>query len=334
MRSSFRRIFFLSFIVTILIVTPMVVANAASEMENAGVVSSEDDLMDTSHFIEKYYIYDEETGTLIEVPCRPARSFNMDTSAPVVIDYVYDEETGEWEEVIYTLDEASTDLYLIDNDNRFEVVNSTRFPYCTMVELIVTHRDASGVYQDTLGSGVLVGDRTVLTAGHNVCSKNYGEAVKIQVTPGGRASTSNRYYADSFLAASEWLDNFEDNYDYAVIHLEESPNVGYLETKVLSTATLETKSFIAYGYPGDKPRRGILWRTAASDQYLDTVSTNLFQFRGYVSGGMSGGPIVCSDDTETVVGILKGQKSVGPGYRGAVFTRITSSIQNLIEQMS
>lgn len=153
------------------------------------------------YLIEKYHIYDEETGTLIEVPCRPARSFNMNTSVPVVIDYVYDEETGEWEEVIHTLDEDSTDLYLIDNDNRLKVANSTRFPYCTMVELMITHCDASGVYQDTRGSGVLVGDRTVLTAGYNVYSKDYGEAVKIQVTPGLYTKCLRSIFRRRFLCA-------------------------------------------------------------------------------------------------------------------------------------
>ena len=92
--------------------------------ENAGVVSSEDDLMDTSHFLEKYHIYDEETGTLIEVPCEPAPDFYVNTSALAVIDCFYDEETGECKEVLYIVGEGPTDWYLVDNDNRSKVPNS------------------------------------------------------------------------------------------------------------------------------------------------------------------------------------------------------------------
>ena len=259
---------------------------------------------DMDHCISVYYSSDPKTGELIEVP--------------------YEDRTP-----IATVEDGETIPFLIEKDNRFQVGNTTRFPYCTMVEIWAYFKNSDHIYSH--GSGVLVGDKTVLTAGHLVWDEDYGSATKITVIPGGSAGTMSTYYANSLFTPYEWQTEFDFEYDYAIINLKESPNVGYLETNVLSTETIEATSFSAYGYPDDKTK-GTLWYTTAGQ--VDKATVRRFTFRGYSSTGMSGGPIMSDNNTNTVVAILSGDGILSTGYKGIVAVRINKSIQNYIAEMS
>lgn len=222
------------------------------------------------------------------------------------------------------------ELFVIDKDNRFQVSDTSRFPYCTMVEVIAHFKDGNGNRKILHGSGVLVGKRTVLTVAHNLCDQTYGWATSVEVIPGGSAGTSATYASSNFTTSDEWANSFNGSYDYGFISLNHSPGVGYLDTKVLTNSELLSEACCAYGYPDDKKsdNKRTLWYTAGME--VEGAMTYTFTFRGWSITGMSGGPVVSSSDTNTVLGIVVGDTRLNE-RRAVAALRITDAIQKKIQ---
>jgi V8-like Glu-specific endopeptidase len=73
---------------------------------------------------------------------------------------------------------------VIGRDDRVQITNTTAYPWRTICSLIITARDGSR----WIGTGWLVGPRTVITAGHCVyMHKRGGWARSIEVIPGRNA---------------------------------------------------------------------------------------------------------------------------------------------------
>lgn len=269
-------------------------------------------------------VSEEFEATLKGRDPRSAVSYNARTDEVTIDTYTAIESYG-------MLETAPSDIVHEDisvnatfpTDDRTEIKNVTTFPYRAVVE-ITAYFSGGGTLT---GTGAMVGEKTVLTAGHVVYDQDYGWATKVEIVPGGVLSGYDTYAGYQFTSVIGWTQNADFEYDYAVIQLEESPGVGYFGTHAETTANLKKDSFYAYGFPDDKDD-GTLWRTG-SGAYL--ISDRRFYFDGYSTDGLSGSPVVAQDDTEYILGILSGNMATTSGKRVIVAVRITSEIVKFIK---
>lgn len=212
---------------------------------------------------------------------------------------------------------------IIGNDTRVPVANVNAYPYTASALLYVTYEDGTGEY---LISGSFVSNRVILTAGHCLENKSHGQAVNVEVKPGGRDSSFSKVGASKFAVSTEWHKSKNHDYDYGIIILEESMNTGFLSLKERTDSDLKNKGVINYGYPEDKDGgTGSLWYGEGT---IKSVYTRSIKHDVDTIGGNSGSPIILKSDSYNIVGI----HNLG-GENGADNTavRITSSIISFVE---
>lgn len=194
-------------------------------------------------------------------------------------------------------------------DSRVHEIRTTRFPYNTICHL---GRDfGDGRWRGC--SGVLIGPRQVLTAGHCLFSTKLGRApVRIRVAP-GRADrdrfpygiqVSRRYYVpERFVRPNSARDR--RLFDYGLIVLPQAfPGIQrYLPVKALPDAVLERKRRVGIaGYPADRPV-GSLWRHS---EQLRRVTPRRLLYSVDTCPGHSGSPVWLvgpAADTLAIVGV-------------------------------
>lgn len=147
-------------------------------------------------------------------------------------------------------------------DDRVQITNTAAYPWRTHCSLAITAADGSG----WIGSGTFIGPRTVVTAGHCVHIKNSGVPGRdgwvrsIQVMPGRNGATLpyGSQTSSTFRSVSGWTVSGNHEYDYAVIIVPVTFNVGWLGYWNFSDADLLAATGNIAGYPGDKPS-GTMW---------------------------------------------------------------------------
>lgn len=142
-------------------------------------------------------------------------------------------------------------------------------------------------------TGWMAGPRLCMTAGHVVYDNPFGWAQYIRVIPGTINGWTQPYgseIASQFVAPSQYVDNWNTNYDYGGIVLpttQLSGRVGYLSYGTASHSQTVNNFSMTMGYPADKPA-GTLWSNGG--HMLSPTSTHLkYYFDTY--GGQSGSPV-------------------------------------------
>jgi V8-like Glu-specific endopeptidase len=179
---------------------------------------------------------------------------------------------------------------VIGNDDRLRVTNVTAFPWRAICSLLITARDDS----KWIGTGWLIGRRTLITAGHCVYIKDRGGWVKeMQVIPGRNAGDEpfKRAKATSFRSVSGWTENTSRSHDYGAIILPEDKPYGE-ELGFFGIANLNDTQFNQLmvnlsGYPGDKPA-GTHWFHA---RRITNCGPTFFSYDIDTAGGQSGAPV-------------------------------------------
>lgn len=261
----------------------------------------------------------EEADPLSEV------SYNLKTGEVSLKPY----ETLEKNDMVETTPShvVSEDDYpgpYLASDNRTRIYSVTTYPYRAVVQVKAYFNNGKVTLS---GTGAMVGEKTVLTAGHVVYDQDFGWASKVEIVPGGTLSGYNTYSSSNITSVKKWTEEGNFEYDYAVVELDESPGVGYFGTRAETTSNLKTDSFYTYGFPADKTS-GSLWRTGGS---ADLIRTTQFTFHAYPTSGFSGGPVVAQDDTSYIVGILSGDSYVYGEYYGLA-VRVTSDVVDFVKR--
>lgn len=172
----------------------------------------------------------------------------------------------------------------------------------------------------------MVGQSEILTAGHMVYNKDYGYATSLSVTPGGPNSGRSTYTTNRSISNSNWISNSLYAYDYALILLDDKPDVGYYGIRRPSSSNLTNVT--AYGFPGNK-RFGTMWSLSGSVFYNDS-----FVFMSYskpIEGeGYSGGPVVASNDNQYIIGVCSGGGLTTDGKDYFLSVRMSDHLYNFI----
>lgn len=322
----------LSVVLTVAIVIPCIcVAGATFDSEdsffdnfNPSVIEYEIDIDPNEVFIEPTLTASNDSHTSDP---RNAVSYDLKTGAIEIAEYSDYEDAA----VKGTKESAIEDVVGIETyasgDTRTELTNVNSYRRVVFIKSYFrTSANKSVVKQ---GTGALISNTGILTAGHVVYDLDYGWAYKVEVTPGGpnsNVSTVTITNGTKLTSVEGWTINEDDEYDYAVIAIDDPFNVGYFGTRYYSTnSSLSKKNLYRYGYPGDKIE-GTLWRATGQ---VDLIKANRFTYTGYAYGGESGGPVVFQDDAGIIVGIHTGHSNVnGTDYGGAV--RMRKGIVDLI----
>ena len=188
-----------------------------------------------------------------------------------------------------TLIESTAEV-VIGKDDRIRVQATRKYPWRAICSLRITARDGS----HWIGTGWLVGPRTVITAGHVVFMRKHGGwAKKIEVIP-GRNGSSKPYgscIATSFRSVKGWTKKGKRSHDYGAILLPKScpfgKRVGYFGYANYSFSSLLGRVVNLSGYPGDKPS-GTQWWHARRIKFV-TGRRLLYNIDTY--GGQSGSPV-------------------------------------------
>lgn len=210
---------------------------------------------------------------------------------------------------------------VIGKDDRIQITNTTAYPWRTICSLRITAKDGSG----WIGTGWLVGPRTVITAGHCVyMHKHGGWARRIEVIPGRNGST--RPYgscnSSSFRSVKGWTKKKKRSHDYGAIILPSSSpygsQLGYFGFAKLSYFSLLGLKVNLSGYPGDKPS-GTQWWHA---RRIKWVTPRTIVYNIDTAGGQSGSPVWrLKNGKRHVVGIHTNGSTSGNSA-----TRITSPV--------
>ncbi len=208
------------------------------------------------------------------------------------------------------------------DDDRQQVTDTLELPWRWVCSLVMT--DPNG--EQWIGTGWLVGPRTVITAGHCVYfhGRSAGWARKIDVYPGRSGADTPHVYASNDLhSVTGWTQREEPENDYGAILLPEATTLGYFGQESMDDDGLKALEVNVYGYPGDKTA-GTLWGT---DRKLSQVTPKRLIYDLSTYGGQSGAPVFYKDgESRTVVGIHNyGDVS------GNSATRITDEVFDHIE---
>jgi V8-like Glu-specific endopeptidase len=175
------------------------------------------------------------------------------------------------------------------------------------------------------GSGVLIGDRIVLTAGHVAAAINPNDW-KIRFTAGmynGAAVAGPG--AVSYVSDAQWLGDGVSGHDYAVLRLYEplGTSLGYFGYKTYDPSWNGGSYWVLAGYPFDianaqspSMQNGI----AVLDDDADIDQGMELEHHGDTASGDSGGPFFgfwTGDAWPSVVGTTSGHETInGPSWTG------------------
>lgn len=169
-------------------------------------------------------------------------------------------------------------------DTRTQVSPTDSFPASGRVRLALEFSDG----YKSAGTGTIIGDKYVLTAGHVVYSHDHnGWATKITAFPGQDGSLKPwTATATKLRSVTGWTVDENNDYDYGLVTLSAplGNQAGIYCLGSFSDDTLDTTTAYVYGYPADKPW-GTQW--GSSGPIEDYDSTMLY-YDVDTAGGMSG----------------------------------------------
>ena len=183
----------------------------------------------------------------------------------------------------------------------------TKFPYRTVCLLHAKYdTNGDGVYDKTgVGTGVLVGPRTVLTAAHVVFDNTAGVwSNTVHVFPGAHKNSNNslvtpygQFHSASIVKGNNHITHSSAD-DWAIIDLNADigDQIGYMG---VSSSLSNGNSVRLYGYHGDYNSK-----LGYGPGVTDAVETYKFRHNCDAIAGSSGGPV--TRGTTTVVGIHSG----------------------------
>ncbi len=205
---------------------------------------------------------------------------------------------------------------VIGDDNRTQIHETSSDPFRMICALTVHWPNMA----PTAGTGFLIGQRILLTAGHCVMpGPGFPDPTAIEVRP-GRAGPREPFakqlgpvHAERISLHSNWSNGFNPRFDVGAIHLN-SPvgeTLGWFRVGVRAPEDLRRRWAHVTGYPGDKVTQTATGEQlyAAEQWHHATPISEVHDGRVYYPAdtfaGQSGAPVYVLDDDglPTVIGV-------------------------------
>lgn len=178
------------------------------------------------------------------------------------------------------------------------------------------------------GSGFLIANQYVGTAGHCLYDDDYGSGnwcSYVIVTPSSNGSSTPAPYgtrtSTNHEVGGNWADHFQTDDDWGVIKLNSSFSIGYMG--MWNTGT----NIVNWG------TRAQGWRSANNNLYLckgsvTSVSGRIVNVSQTIYPGMSGGPLL--EDGDSIIGFVRGYTYTGTnhGYGAGQIIRLDDWLFN------
>ena len=221
-----------------------------------------------------------------------------------------------------------TEERVLAGDGRSKIPNPWEFPYSIHGHMRMEIKGK--VY---IGSGTMIGNKYVLTAGHNVFFRNFDSAPdSITFFPGLHGDQAKwKVEAESYVVHPTYKDISLDKsvvkeYDIGLVTLKTpvGDETGWIDFDPLDDATLSGKQLTVTGYPGDKDNGRCMYtmtgpiKSLTARQVFYDIST---------AGGQSGSGVIDDSDTLRCVHAYGGSDVTG--NKG---TRIVQELKDLIER--
>lgn len=183
---------------------------------------------------------------------------------------------------------AATIESVIGEDERTRILETDMHPWRMICALEL--QGAGG--QSAIGTGWLVGPKTIITAGHCVNHAMLGGwAQQITVRPGrdGSEEPFGSLVSSRFTTVRAWLDERDPDFDFAAIHLDEplGERLGHFAIIDADAAQLSASEVNVSGYPGDRGNGREQWFSAKAVLH---VSDRRVFYDVDTFGGQSGAP--------------------------------------------
>jgi V8-like Glu-specific endopeptidase len=221
---------------------------------------------------------------------------------------------------------------IFGTDDRQLIGDTTQFPWSAvgMIEAGFSNGDLR------TGTGVMIGNKTVLTVAHVVYDASKGWATRIYFVPGKNGSTEpfGQIQVLQSMALDGWTVRGDDNYDIALLVLDASvgKQTGYFKIAVEADSFFGNQFLSTSGYPGD---------LGSVYQYFGTGSSygldgNMVLHNIDTEPGQSGAPIWtgnAEDGSARLVALMKGTMETtrnGNTTEDGLGTRITQEFANWI----
>jgi V8-like Glu-specific endopeptidase len=199
---------------------------------------------------------------------------------------------------------------IIGTDDRTKIKDTTKYPYCAIAHITLEFTCGDSGY----GSGFMISDNTLLTAGHCVYCKEHGAGLSSIMFKFGYNNTSGSYvlgvsgcedyyYSSDYAynTSSGW-DSEDDDYAYIKFKSPIGSITGHYGLKAFSDSQIEDKTFKVGGYrlPSDplymasgKVHTGVVIDMGAYDYTIE--DDKLLSYTLDTTPGNSGGPVFDKD---------------------------------------
>lgn len=220
----------------------------------------------------------------------------------------------------------------IDGSELNEVTNVNASPYCKTVLILAIFKKEDGSMIYSPGTGAMVGNKVLLTAGHVVYHTNYKiNPVEIRVllrysneknSATDLANETDYYHPERWVFSANYRPEIDTNYDWCYLTMFDDIGKTYTGWFGIGTTSgdIVGDSINVTGYPNVSGKR---FRQFASSGIMDSTSEYRVRHTCSTYGGHSGAPLYSSSYVIWAV-----HTSGGNSYNYGV--RLTSTLYNLL----